>query len=149
MNNPDYLGAAGTSEKVIFKPDCIFCNKEGKKKFKKKGIWATKLTTVFELEDWHTMVETAEIKPDEKLIRCNRGFDLFACKAQYHPSCHICATCPMLQNNGTELSEVKAKSEQGELENSHRATFAKICDVIDSELIQNKNNYETHRMCDM
>ena len=40
--------AAGTSEKVIFEPHCIFCNKDGKKKVKKKGIWTAESTTVYD-----------------------------------------------------------------------------------------------------
>ena len=35
------MPAAGTFNKIIFKPDCSFYNKEGKKKVKKKGIWIT------------------------------------------------------------------------------------------------------------
>ena len=67
-----------TSEKVIFKPDCIFCNKEGRKKIKEKGVWTTEATTVFECEGWKTVLETAECKKDEKLLRRIRGLDLFA-----------------------------------------------------------------------
>ena len=72
---------------VIFNPDCIFYNKEDMKKVKKKGIWTTEPTTVFKLKGWHTVLETAEMKQDQKLLRRIRGFNLFACKARYHPNC--------------------------------------------------------------
>ena len=35
-------------EKVILKSDCIFCNNEGQKKIKEKGIWTAEATTMFE-----------------------------------------------------------------------------------------------------
>ena len=39
-------------EKVILKPHCIFCNKEGQKKTKEKGVRTTEATAVFECEGW-------------------------------------------------------------------------------------------------
>ena len=41
-------------EIVILKPDCIFCNKEGQKKIKEKGVWTTEATVVFECQGWET-----------------------------------------------------------------------------------------------
>ena len=35
-------------EKVILRPYCIFCNKEGRRKIKEKGVLTTEATTVFE-----------------------------------------------------------------------------------------------------
>ena len=37
-------------EKVILKPHCIVCNKEGRRKIKEKGVWTTEATTVFECQ---------------------------------------------------------------------------------------------------
>ena len=37
-------------EKVILRPYCIFCNKEGRRKIKEKGVWTTEATTVFECQ---------------------------------------------------------------------------------------------------
>ncbi|WP_419592701.1 hypothetical protein, partial [Thiolapillus sp.] len=37
-------------EKIILKPHCIFCNKEGRRKIKEKGDWTTEATTVFECQ---------------------------------------------------------------------------------------------------
>ena len=49
-------------EKVTLKPDCIFCNKEGQKKIKEKGIWTTEATAVFECQGWKTVLKNAENK---------------------------------------------------------------------------------------
>ena len=35
---------------MILKPHCIFCNKEGRRKIKEKGVWTTEATTVFECQ---------------------------------------------------------------------------------------------------
>ena len=35
---------------MILKPHCIFCNKEGRRKIKEKGVWKTEATTVFECQ---------------------------------------------------------------------------------------------------
>ena len=37
-------------EKMILKPHCIFCNKEGRRKIKEKGVWTTEATTMFECQ---------------------------------------------------------------------------------------------------
>ena len=55
-------------EKEIFKPQCIFCNKEGQKKIKEKGFWTTKATAVFECECCKTVLETVENKRDENFL---------------------------------------------------------------------------------
>ena len=39
-------------EKVILKPHCIFCNKDGQMKIKGKAIWTTEATAVFEYQGW-------------------------------------------------------------------------------------------------
>ena len=62
------------------KPDCIFCNKEGQKKIKEKGIWTTEATAVFECQGWKTVLETADNKRDEKFLQKIRGFDLSSCE---------------------------------------------------------------------
>ena len=74
-------------EKVILKPGCIFCKKEGQKKIKAKGIWTAEATAVFECQGWKTVLETAENKRDEKFLRGILGFDLFARDARFHSSC--------------------------------------------------------------
>ena len=85
-------------EKVILKPDCIFCNKEGQKKIKEKDIWTTEATAVLECHGWKTVLETAE-KKDEKFLRRIRGFDLPACETRFHSSCRR-----QCQKNPTQLN---------------------------------------------
>ena len=72
-------------EKMVFKPDCILCNKEGQKKIKEKGIWTTKAIAVFECQGWKTVLETAENKRD-KFLRMIWGFDLSSCETRFHSS---------------------------------------------------------------
>lgn len=48
--------------KVIFKPDCLFCNTEWRKKIREKYVWTTEVSTVFECQGWNTVRETAERK---------------------------------------------------------------------------------------
>ena len=56
IQQPRTSGCSSTAlEKMILKPDCIFCNKEGQKKIKKKGIWTTEATAVFECQGWKTV----------------------------------------------------------------------------------------------
>ena len=78
---------SGASESIIFKPDCIFCNKVGRKTVKLHGTRTTEATTLFEKEGWTTVIDTAEKNKDEQFLKRIRGFDLFACEAHYHPSC--------------------------------------------------------------
>jgi hypothetical protein len=37
-------------DKIIFRPDCIYCEKEGRKKIKVKGSWKTERTVRFEYD---------------------------------------------------------------------------------------------------
>ena len=41
----------------------------------------------FECDGWKTIIETAEMLGDDKLLTRIRGHDLFACEAKYHKSC--------------------------------------------------------------
>ena len=87
---------------MILKPDCIFCNKEGQKKIKEKGVWTTEATVVFECQGWETVLETAENDRDEKFLRRIRGFDLSAFETGFHSSCRR-----QCQGNPTQLNLCK------------------------------------------
>ena len=50
------------SDRVLFKPDCIFCNKEGYKCVKVKGIWTTETTSKFKYGGGRNILEIAEKK---------------------------------------------------------------------------------------
>ena len=57
------------SEKVMFKPDRIFSDKEGRQKIKEKGVWTTEATEVSECRGWKKVLETTENKKDTELLR--------------------------------------------------------------------------------
>ena len=59
-------------DKIIFRPDCIFCEKEGRKKVKVKG-WTTEGTVRFEYDGWVTVQRIAQEKHDEHLLTRIRG----------------------------------------------------------------------------
>ena len=48
------------SERFIFKPDCIFCHKAGRKKVKHGGSWTTEATSRFEYDGDTTVLEVAK-----------------------------------------------------------------------------------------
>ena len=52
-----------------------------------KGSWKTEGTIRFEYDGGVTVQRIALEKHDEYLLTRIRGVDLFACEAQYHPSC--------------------------------------------------------------
>ena len=74
-------------DKIIFKPDCLFCKKEGRKKVKVKGVWTSEETKLFDRGGGQCIVTIAEQKGDFELLRRIFGCDLFECEARYNPSC--------------------------------------------------------------
>jgi hypothetical protein len=52
-------------DKIIFRPDCIFCGKEGRKKIKVNGSWTTEGTVQFEYDVGVTVQRIAQEKHDE------------------------------------------------------------------------------------
>ena len=76
-----------SSEAIIFESDCIFCNKAGRIHVTESGVRTTQATSSFERDGWRNVLETAEERGDEPLLRRIRGYDLFACEAKYHPKC--------------------------------------------------------------
>lgn len=78
---------SSSTDHQIFKPDCIFCNSENRKKIKTRGVWSTEGMSVFDKDGWKNVLDHAEKKCDEKLLTRIRGYDLFACEANYHQSC--------------------------------------------------------------
>jgi hypothetical protein len=88
--------------KIIFIPDCIFCEKEGRNKVKVKGSWTTEGTVRFEYDGGVTVQRIAH---EKHLLTRIRGVDLFACESQYHPSCTATISTAKTPRNG----EVKLK----------------------------------------
>lgn len=77
------------NEKILFKPDSIFCGSEARKKVKMKGVWTSQGMSAFEFDGWKAVMAAAERKQDEKLLRRIPGYDLFACEAKYHKNCRM------------------------------------------------------------
>lgn len=77
------------NKSTIFSPEYIFCNRSERKKIKVKGTWTTKGTSRFDLGEGESLQRLVEERKDEDLARTIRGYDLFACKAQYHRSCRM------------------------------------------------------------
>jgi len=77
---------SATKDSIIFKGDCIFCNREGRKEVRKKSVVSSEGLSKFEMGGGVTILRVAEEKKDEKLLRRIRGLDFFACEAQFHSS---------------------------------------------------------------
>ena len=67
------------SEKHIFKPDCIFCERAGCRKVKHGGTWTTEPTCKIEFGGGDTILKVAEEKKYFDLLYRIKGFDLLAC----------------------------------------------------------------------
>ena len=119
-------------EKYIFPPECIFCGKEGKRRVKKGSIWTTESLSKFEYGGGATILETAENSCDYSMLRKIKGYDLFACEAQYHSLCRREYT-----RKPTNLSmDIHSKSQQSNMEAAHKNAFTEVCAVVDNKLIK-------------
>ena len=122
-------------DRFIFNADCIFCHSEGRKKIKKAKSWTTEPLSKFEFGGGETIIETAEAKQDYDLLRRIKGYDLYACEAQFHPSCRKRYTAdPELWRS----VDAGKKIEQQNLETSHKAAYEQVCSLIDEMLIEKK-----------
>ena len=131
-------------DKIIFNPDYIFCNDEGRKNVQIGGVWTTEDTYKFEQYGWKTIIKVAEKRNDEKRLTRIRGYDLFANEAQYHR--HCCAK--FLQTPDYWLSENEAeKIKQKELEQAHRHAFGKVCDMIGEEIVNGHSIMKVNDLC--
>ena len=119
-------------DSVLFQPDCIFCNKSGRKSIKVRGSWTTESTTSFAFGGGGRILEVATEKNDTKLLRRITGFDLFACEARFHESCRT----QYLQTPQKWRSQNPANVEQQtSLETAHKQAFDKVCIIIDRQVL--------------
>lgn len=77
----------GTTDRVVFEPDCIFCNKAGFISIYKCGVRTSENTSSFGFDSGETVKEYANRKSDERLLCRIRDLDLSAVGAKYHPNC--------------------------------------------------------------
>ena len=109
-------------------PECIFCGKDSKRKIKKGSIWTTESLFKFEYGGGATILETAKNSSDYYLLRKIKGYDLFACEAQYHRSCH-----KEYIRKPTNLSmDFDLKSQQSDMEATHKDAFTEVCAIVDN-----------------
>ena len=121
-----------SAEKYIFPPECIFCDKGGKRKVKKGSAWTTEDLSKFEYGGGATILETAEQCNDYSMLRKIKGYDLFACEAQFHAKCRKEYT-----RKRTRVStDFELKSQQSEMELAHADAFKEVCVIVDDKLIK-------------
>ena len=123
------------NESIIFSPECIFCNRSERKKIKVKGTWTTEGTSTFDLGGGESLQRLVEKRKDEDMARRIRGYDLFACEAQYHRSCRM---------NYNDRAKWRSKNEENkqiaiDRALAHDICFQKICTVIDKEIVHEQN----------
>ena len=120
------------SDRHIFKPDCIFCRKEGKKKVKIGKSWTSEPLIKFECDGGDTILCVAEQKKDFELLRRIKGYDLFACEAQAH------STCRKLYVNISvhwRSDSLEAKTKQSSMEMAHQSAYNTVCATVEKKLI--------------
>ena len=93
-----------------------------------------------------SVLETAENKSDEKLLRRIRGFDFFACEASFHSSCYR-----RYQRSPTHWGSANEENERGQddFEESHRTASTKVCDVTGKKIIQGQRIMKLSDLCEM
>ena len=99
-----------SGDKILFTPDCIFCNKVESKQLYKKGQKKVEKTSKFEFEGGETVKWVAEEKEDETLLTRIRGKILFSVEAHYHPSCR--KTYTRLTGVGRSSNTAEKKKQQ-------------------------------------
>ena len=120
-------------DQVLFKPDCIFCNSEGKKAVKVKGAWTTQGLTGFTSDAWQSIPEIAKEKNDEKLLVRIRDCDLFACEAKFHRKCLIdYMQVPEKWRSGDQ----NACATQSSLVEAHQRAFDVLCITVENDILQ-------------
>jgi len=133
-------------DRILFNPDCIFCNSEGKKGVKKGGVWTTEDLCVFERGGGEQIVRFAESKEDHKLLIRIAGFDLFSCEAKYHPACRKSYTLDPGRSKSRDEDNVQ---QQKALEEAHSKSFQRVCQFIDEHVIVNGDVVKLSELCDM
>ncbi len=137
-------------DRVIFNPDCIFCNVSDRIKVKEKGEWKWDYLAKFEFGGGKRVQDIAETSNNDILRTRIRGLDLFAVEAQFHPSCRKSFVA---DPSHWRSKHFEKKRRQEELENAHKEAYMHVCDVINRDIIQKekilklsdlRNLYITH-----
>ena len=109
-----------------------FCGVNSSRKIKKGSIWTTESLSKFEYCGGATILETAENSSNYYLLRKIKGYDLFACEAQYHRSCH-----KEYIRKPTNLSmDFDLKLQQSNMEAARKDALTEVCALVDNKLIK-------------
>ena len=127
---------SGETENIIFKPDCIFCNKEGKVSIKKGRCKTTEGLSFFDRNGGPKILDHAEQIKDTKLLTRIRGYNLFSCEAKYHRSCRERFLNRKRDPSSWRSDDPESCSAQAELEKVHKEAFQKVQNVIELEVIE-------------
>ena len=139
---------SGEGDKVIFKPDCIFCNREGKISINKGGYKTTQDLSVFDHEGGPKVFEHAEAINDSKLLKRIRGYDLFSCEAKYHRKCQQDFMNTKRDRSFRRDSE-ETKSTQAKMEEVHQNAFESVKQVIQADVIQKQGIMRFYNLLDV
>lgn len=126
---------SSTLESRVYKPICIFCDKE---KFVKGSKSREKLTQAVQLRADKTLRECAIQKRDEKIIGITSR-DIVAAEAHYHLSCYKRYTkvkSKEHQGKGSEKSDETVEDESYHL--IEKEAFEDLFQYIRTEIIPNK-----------
>ena len=133
------LPSGGTSDKIIFNPDCIFCNVEGTKRhYSKSHEWREKISS-FTFDGGQHVQEIAENRNDEKLLLRIRGVNLFSAEAKFHESCRKSYV-------SVHKADHHQKEHQERLQNAHSRAFESVCDKVLEEVI---DQLKVVKLCDL
>lgn len=128
-----------TPEKIIFKPDCIFCNKDCRITVVEKGTRTSQGLSYFTFDGGETIKRLAK-ENNDLLHRRIENYDLFACEARYHPKCRKEYTRDPSAWRSKDLSNV---AHQQNLEEAHQFAFDYVSKYLESTVIIGKKNCPT------
>ena len=133
------LPSGGTSDKILFNPDCIFCNLEGPKRhYSKSHEWRENISS-FSFDGGQHVQEVAENRNDERLLLRIRGVNLFSVEARFHESCRKSYI-------SVHKPDQQQKEHQESLQNAHSQAFESVCDKVLDEVI---NQLNIVKLCDL
>ena len=126
----------GVKENIIFNPDCIFCNKEGKISVKEKGYKTTQGVSKFDRNGGPKVHQHAENINDVKLLTRIRGYNLFSCEAKYHKACREKFFNKKRDPSSWRSDDPERCAAQAELEQAHKEAFEKVQNLLKEEVIE-------------
>ena len=105
-------------------------------------MWTTESLSKFEYGGGATVLETAENSSEYSMLRKIKGYDVFACEAQYHRSCR-----KEYIRKPTNLSmDFDLKLQQSDMEAAHRDAFTNVylhfhCESLNEPLHLRRGSY--------